>query len=172
MSEPPRELHRRRLLGVGVGVVGTGVACVALGPAIVLAIQAPAGAGPGAFVAIGDRRRFRPGRPVKVEIRGDVQDGWVRFGETRLGSCWIVELDGELVAFSTVCPHLGCAIGLAPDGDRFACPCHRSAFGLDGRREAGPSPRDLDRLELREEAGIVAVRWARFRPGVPTQEPV
>jgi menaquinol-cytochrome c reductase iron-sulfur subunit len=84
----------------------------------------------------------------------------------------VLERDGALHAFSTVCPHLGCAVDYDPAAGKFKCPCHRSAFGLDGSVEAGPSPRPLDALEVKEEDGLVAIRLVRYRQGIAQKEPV
>jgi Rieske Fe-S protein len=74
--------------------------------------------------------------------------------------------------FQTICPHLGCGIDLVPDGNGFACPCHASGFDADGRRQFGPSPRDMDQLECRvslpDENGRrwIDVRYQEFQTGV------
>jgi len=83
-----------------------------------------------------------------------------------------VEVDGKLTAFSTVCPHLGCAVDFDAAAGKFKCPCHRSAFGVAGTVEEGPSPRALDTLEVREEGGLVSIRYQRFRQGVAAKEVV
>ena len=92
--------------------------------------------------------------------------------DVKLGSCWVVEVDGKLQAFSTACPHLGCAVDYEPGEAKFKCPCHRSAFTATGVVEGGPSPRPLDTLEIEEKDGLVAIRFQRFRQGVPHKEPV
>jgi menaquinol-cytochrome c reductase iron-sulfur subunit len=74
-------------------------------------------------------------------------------------------------AFSTVCPHLGCGVDFNADKRAFACPCHESAFALDGRVESGPSPRGLDRLEARVVEGRVEVKYQRFRQGTQDKVP-
>lgn len=51
--------------------------------------------------------------------------------------------EGVFNAFSTVCPHQGCAVTTVTNGE-IICPCHRSAFGLDGAVRSGPAPRGLD----------------------------
>jgi menaquinol-cytochrome c reductase iron-sulfur subunit len=87
-----------------------------------------------------------------------------------LGSVWLVRRGDTVLAFSSVCPHLGCsvnAVGVTegkPGG--FACPCHTSAFDEAGKRTSGPSPRDLDPLNTKIEDGFVAVEFRRFRIGI------
>ena len=47
-----------------------------------------------------------------------------------------------VVAFSSTCPHTGCAV--EADGERFACPCHGSTFDAKtGERLGGPAPAGL-----------------------------
>jgi menaquinol-cytochrome c reductase iron-sulfur subunit len=73
-----------------------------------------------------------------------------------------------VTAFSSVCPHLGCGVDVARDG--FACPCHGSAFDLEGHVRGGPAPRGLDPLEVRITEGderAVLVRYRRFAIGTP-----
>jgi len=43
-----------------------------------------------------------------------------------------------LVAFSSVCPHLGCQVHWQPEENRFFCPCHRGEFDEHGVAYAGP----------------------------------
>jgi nitrite reductase/ring-hydroxylating ferredoxin subunit len=44
---------------------------------------------------------------------------------------FVVNQGGQYRAFSATCTHLGCLLQESDDG-RFVCPCHRTAFGLDG----------------------------------------
>lgn len=55
--------------------------------------------------------------------------------------------EGEYAAFSTVCPHQGCAVAEITDG-RIVCPCHGSTFDLSGRVVAGPAPTGLDTVPV------------------------
>ncbi len=109
----------------------------------------------------------------KVTIVGEERDAWTVRKDVELGSVWLVRRQGAVVAFSAVCPHLGCAVaheaGPSPgslDGARFACPCHTSAFDMDGKRREGPAPRGLDELATKIEGGFVWVDFRRFRIGV------
>jgi cytochrome b6-f complex iron-sulfur subunit len=49
-------------------------------------------------------------------------------------------------AMSAVCSHLGCIVAATPEG--FACPCHGSRFGRDGKVTQGPAPSPLSWYEV------------------------
>jgi ubiquinol-cytochrome c reductase iron-sulfur subunit len=56
------------------------------------------------------------------------------------------------VAFSKVCTHAGCPVGLYQDvGYLLLCPCHQATFDVvkGARSVYGPAPRDLPQLPLR-----------------------
>jgi Rieske Fe-S protein len=92
-----------------------------------------------------------------------------------LGRVWVIrhrnENDSspettEVTAFSTLCPHLGCAIQLDAKGNRFVCPCHKAAFKLDGNRdaEADPArknhaPRGMDSLDCHLVQDATSNEW-------------
>jgi nitrite reductase/ring-hydroxylating ferredoxin subunit len=59
------------------------------------------------------------------------------------------------LAFSLVCPHLGCTVELSEDG--YTCPCHRSLFNADGSLRRGPADRALRplHLEVTPEAHLI-----------------
>jgi Rieske Fe-S protein len=112
-----------------------------------------------------------PGSVTRVEVRAAVRDGWMRSPPRRIGAAWLLR-SGDLVrAWSAVCPHLGCAVDHAGNGG-FVCPCHDSAFGPDGRRRSGPSPRDMDPLDVEVRAGTVLIRFVRYRRGVARREAI
>ena len=50
------------------------------------------------------------------------------------------------IAYSLVCPHLGCTI--QPVNDGFGCPCHGSQFAEDGALRKGPAVRPMRRLRI------------------------
>lgn len=165
---------RRTFLKVGVGALGAGLAGVIAAPALryslwPLAEGVEVTAGGEEFVVVGKRKEFGS-EPVKVDIFADRVDAWHRIENVKIGSAWVVELDGQLTAFSTVCPHLGCAVDYSAEVGKFKCPCHRSAFGLDGTPEEGPAPRPLDRLEVEEGSDqLISIRYERFKQGSEEQ---
>jgi Rieske Fe-S protein len=124
------------------------------------------------FIKVGKVDAFKPGQPVKVDVFADKRDAWNRIIKVKVGSAWIMREGDKLRAYSTVCPHLGCAVDYDGDVTRFKCPCHHSVFGMDGKVESGPSPRPMDDLELEEKDGLVAIRYRRFRQGIAEKETI
>jgi menaquinol-cytochrome c reductase iron-sulfur subunit len=88
------------------------------------------------------------GTPVSVAVRDDITDAWNFFRDVPVGSIWLRRLGDQVIAFSSVCPHLGCAVSYRRAEGDFYCPCHTSVFTLDGKKNNVIPPRDLDTLEL------------------------
>jgi Rieske Fe-S protein len=60
------------------------------------------------------------------------------------------------VAYSGKCTHLSCAVYWNAERDRLLCPCHQGVFHPEtGDVLAGPPPRPLPRIALREENGML-----------------
>ena len=114
------------------------------------------------------------GTPVAVTVIADQVDAWNKYKDVPIGSIWLRrKSDGSLVAFSSTCPHLGCSVDYRVSDNDFYCPCHTSAFDLDGERKNKVPPRTMDDLEIftaidgeRDEAGTeLWVRYQNFRGG-------
>jgi menaquinol-cytochrome c reductase iron-sulfur subunit len=71
------------------------------------------------------------------------------------------------VIFSPICPHLGCRYSWVDAQNRFICPCHGSEFTNDGAHIAGPAPRGLDPLPLRDTAGKAELTWIEYKQNTP-----
>lgn len=148
--------------------LGAGASTVVAGAPVAASLLAPTGertvrAGDD-FIDVGPLDGILEDHPLRVTLRADRQDAWATFRNVELGSAWIVKgTDGGVTAFSTACPHLGCAVDWVEARDCFACPCHDGVFEKGGARVSGPAPRGLDRLECRVENGRVLVRFAKVR---------
>ncbi len=57
---------------------------------------------------------------------------------------YLTKIDGEILALSEKCTHLGCRVPFCDSSGQFECPCHGSVFNRAGDYIAGPSPRGLD----------------------------
>ncbi len=65
--------------------------------------------------------------------------------------------DGGFIALSLRCTHLGCAISWEKNKKRFICPCHSSAFDINGEVLNPPAARALNYYPCMIENGIVIV---------------
>jgi len=73
----------------------------------------------------------------------------------------------NFVIMSPICPHLGCRFDWNDSADKFLCPCHGSQYNFDGTHEAGPAPRGLDPLPLREQSGKADIMWIHYQASTP-----
>ncbi len=123
---------------------------------------------------------LQPGVPRAFPIVEERTDAWVKYPAEPVGTVWLVrqpgdESDMKVVAFTAECPHLGCAIGLAADHRSFFCPCHQSAFQLDGRPLNAIPPRGMDTLDvehIKSPDERISVKFERFRTQSPEKTPL
>jgi len=162
------EQSRRSFMGVATVAIGAVIGAVMAVPLVRFFFH-PAGrtvvtSGSGAVDAVAFDKLAAGADPQKVVlVASGVRDAWASADEVRLGAAWVQRTaDGEVSAFTTACPHLGCSIDFDPAKKKFVCPCHRSAFGLDGARIEGPSKRGLDPLPVQVVEGRVMITHKRF----------
>ncbi|HVU12914.1 MAG TPA: Rieske 2Fe-2S domain-containing protein [Phototrophicaceae bacterium] len=65
---------------------------------------------------------------------------------------WLANINGDLVAYSNLCPFETCQIVWSEYFARFECPCCGSKFQIDGTYIWGASPRNLDQFVLQVTA--------------------
>jgi len=104
------------------------------------------------------------GTPIRVPIVADLVDVWNREPNQPIGAVYLRKEGEKVVAFNAICPHAGCFVGYAGDSRVFQCPCHTSAFELDGARVMpSPSPRDLDKLVVdKDKLAANGEVWIEF----------
>lgn len=95
-------------------------------------------------------------QPEEVVFRRNRVDGWKMTSEK--ATTWLVKMsDSEVIAFAPQCTHLGCAYHWEDKRGDFVCPCHTSAFSMEGKVLDGPAPRPLDRYQVKVEGGKVLI---------------
>lgn len=118
---------------------------------------------------------LKTGVPKKFSIVADKTDKWTRHRDVPVGAVYLLKQKAgakePVVAFNTVCPHLGCFVDYRTEKQDFFCPCHDSNFALDGQLKKGVSPRGMDSLEVEIRKGAeVWVKYQRFKAN--TSEPI
>ena len=93
------------------------------------------------------------GKPHFFPVISDRHDAWTHYTEQKVGAVYLIRQPGALAltAFTAKCPHAGCSIGYSEAEEKFKCPCHTSAFKIDGCRVNGDNevaPRDMDTLDV------------------------
>lgn len=58
---------------------------------------------------------------------------------------YLTRINGEVVAISEKCTHLGCRVPFCESSGQFECPCHGTVFNRAGDWVTGPAPRGMDR---------------------------
>jgi menaquinol-cytochrome c reductase iron-sulfur subunit len=117
-------------------------------PAAIYLMVPPKSKKNSSWIEAGDITQLKPGVPEEVVFRRNRLDGWKVSSEK--STAWVIKkAQGEIVAFTPQCTHLGCAYSYDDKNKEFLCPCHTSTFGLDGKVLTGPAPRALDRYEVK-----------------------
>ena len=117
------------------------------------------------------------GVPRQFPVIADRQDAWNRFPNEAIGAVYLRRKPGsqDIEAFNATCPHAGCFVNFLADRDAYQCPCHDSAFDVDGHCKYGPSPRDLDALKtetrVEQKQKSVWVRYEDFYSGKSEKKP-
>jgi Rieske Fe-S protein len=65
-------------------------------------------------------------------------------------------VDRGLIALSTICTHAGCEVRVFPES--FECPCHGSAYAIDGSVENGPASRPLQSFVVEETPEVIIIK--------------
>jgi len=75
----------------------------------------------------------------------------IRMGEPVPGG---VGPNNDIVAYSTLCTHMGCPVSYDPTSRNFKCPCHFSVFDSEktGQMVTGQATENLPRVRLEYDA--------------------
>jgi len=147
---------RRTFYGLIIQAIGAAIAAVIAVPAGMYLLMKPKSAAGEDLVEIANLSELAEGAPREIVYYRTRVDGWKRTREK--ATTWVVKTgQTNAIAFSPNCPHLGCIYHWEDDGEKFACPCHASAFSKEGKVVGGPAPRPLDRFASRVEGGKLLV---------------
>jgi menaquinol-cytochrome c reductase iron-sulfur subunit len=110
------------------------------------------------------------GIPRRFPVISDIVDAWTTLIDQPIGAVYLRREKGsdQVEALNATCPHAGCMVGFEAKKDLFVCPCHTSAFDVDGKRRLDISrvpPRDMDSLVCHVRDGEVWVEFENFLTG-------
>jgi Rieske Fe-S protein len=149
-EESASRIGRRSLLIGAAGAVAAGV----VGAVAERALTSPS---PTPAVAAGEVVPDN-GQWVPVASVADVAGGQVARFTTASTVGFVSERNGTLSAVSGACTHQGCLLQLNQPAGRLDCPCHRTAFGVDGRlmfSQLETPPPTLPQIKVRGRNGQV-----------------
>ena len=119
------------------------------------------------------------GTPQRFPVIDDKIDAWNFTPAQPIGAVFIQRIaPDKVVVLNATCPHAGCSV--ACNGTAFNCPCHNSAFNLDGSRREhdsgreNPSPRAMDSLsvdDVRLKQGEIWIEFLNFYTGKEAKTP-
>lgn len=69
--------------------------------------------------------------------------GWTILKVKERDVLLIRDAEDHVTALNPLCTHQACTVGYNPETKHIECPCHASAFGLDGTVLDGPAPEPL-----------------------------
>ena len=128
-AEPLIEPDRRRFIKLASCALGGGMGAAILVPALRV-LGDPTNrtivTTPSDPIDVGSLERLVVGAaPIKLDVVAPViRDAWNASENVSLGAAWVQRQAGDkIVALSSICPHLGCAIGWSDKKGVFQCPC-------------------------------------------------
>jgi len=163
------EMTRRGFLGKGIaaiaGSIGLAFALPLAGYAVLPAFTRRAWS----WSEVGAISQLGVDDPKQFDVLLSLQSGWMKTASVR--SVWAFRrANGEIVTYSPICPHLGCAYQWEAEKRQFHCPCHNSIYALSGEVLSGPAPRPLDQLPEKIENGQLYVIYEEYKVGSPKKE--
>jgi arsenite oxidase small subunit len=143
--------RRQALVAGGVAAAGAGAAGIVI---------ATSGDDEGEFPRLSVARvgDLQPNQPVSFEYPLEGQSSiLVDLGDEVPGG---VGDNNSIVAYSTLCQHMGCDVQFVPEGTYMLCPCHQSKYdpAREGNVIQGVAQTPLPRIELEIDGDdVVAV---------------
>jgi len=103
-------------------------------------------------LAVGFAKKLRPNTPVNFTYPDESSPcALIKMGEPVPGG---VGPDRDIVAYSTMCTHMGCPVNYDQNARTFKCPCHFSLFDpeMAGQMVDGQATENLPRILLEYNA--------------------
>lgn len=162
-----QRVTRRQFLNYTLTGVGGFMAAGVLMPMVRFAVDPVLQKGAdGDYVVTNQKIADITTEPVRVDFSFEQKDAWYVSEVTN--TAWVYKNDnGEIIALSPVCKHLGCNVDWNTDAanpEHFFCPCHNGLYTKDGTNVPGTPPiGPLDVYTHQEVDGYLALGKAEPR---------
>ncbi len=148
------KLSRRGFLKLGGAGVAAGAAAVAPGAALAKTENRNPGATtlPYPNKVVAKAKSLPHNKPVRFNYPDELSPCVViRMGYAVPGG---VGPKKDIVAYSTLCTHMGCPVSYDPSSRDFKCPCHFSVFDTEkeGQMVTGQATENLPKIRLEYDA--------------------
>lgn len=107
---------------------------------------------------------------ARVVLEYEQKDGWLA-ATTRSLAYVKQPKEGQVIAISATCSHLGCIVTWDEEQKIFKCPCHNGRYDAQGRVISGPPPRPLKRHRTKMEDGKIFLATETTPYGGDSPEP-
>lgn len=152
-------LSRRNFLNTAIGAVGAAITAIIAVPVAGYFID-PAlrqSGGKGSWVKLSPISELTD-IPKQFAVSTERLDGFMT--QKVNATVYAYNLNGEHVALSNTCTHLGCPAAFTEEDKKFHCPCHGGVYDISGKNIGGPPPKPLPRFETKVENGDLYVNIA------------
>ena len=150
-------LSRRQFFNTAVNAVGAVVTAIVAVPVagsfIDPALKKATGAG--SWVKLGSLSQISA-TPTQFTVSAERVEGFMKQRVNATVYAFTGQ-DGQPVAMSNICTHLGCPVTYQGEKSEFFCPCHGSIFDKSGKPTAGPAPSPLPTFATKVENGDLYV---------------
>jgi Rieske Fe-S protein len=104
-----------------------------------------------------DEKKSASGGKVIAKESGVPPGSAVSFSVSGQPAVLIHLKDGQFVAYSAVCTHMGCTVGYKKSSGDLVCPCHGSVYdpAHGAKVLRGPAPRPLPKIPVKTQNGEV-----------------
>lgn len=162
-------VSRRQFLNYTLTGVGGFMAAGMLMPMVRFAVDPVLkGQAAGNFVPTKQKADELTNEPTRVDFSFDQKDGWYESEVTN--TAWVFKDDnGEILALSPVCKHLGCIVDWNTSKEypnQYFCPCHFGRYTKEGINIKGTPPiAPLDVYDYQIKDGYLQIGKANPRKG-------
>jgi len=167
MSDKKQQVSRRQFLNYTLTGLGGFMAAGILTPMLRMAVDPVLQPSTDSeFTNVGLSVDDITSEPQRVEWQVEQVDGWYESEVTK--AAWVFKNDdGDIIAHSPECKHLGCNVtweGSEDYPNEYFCPCHDGRYYKDGTNVPGTPPlAPLDEYEQKIENGMLFLGKAKPR---------